>query len=105
VERFQLEDVAARLGPGGYEIVFDSPALELGVYVLIAPEPDDQEPHDQDEIYVVLDGTGTLTVADEEAELHRGDAAFVAAETEHRFSAYQRLIVLVLFDKTTGPGK
>jgi mannose-6-phosphate isomerase-like protein (cupin superfamily) len=105
VERFQLEAVAARLGPGGYEVFFDSPALELGVYVLIAPEPDDQEPHDQDEIYVVLDGTGVLTVAGEETELRRGDAAFVAAGTEHRFSAYERLILFVLFDKTTGPAK
>jgi mannose-6-phosphate isomerase-like protein (cupin superfamily) len=105
VERFHLEDVAGRLGPGGYEVVFDSPALELGVYVLVAPEPDGQEPHDQDEIYVVLEGTGVLTVAGEEMELHRGDAAFVPAETEHRFSAYQRLILLVLFDQTTGADK
>jgi mannose-6-phosphate isomerase-like protein (cupin superfamily) len=105
VERFQLEDVAARLGPGGYEVVFDSPAIELGVYVLVAPQPDEQEPHDWDEIYVVLEGSGVLTVAGEEVELNRGDAAFVAAGTEHRFSAYQRLSLLVLFDKTTGPGK
>jgi len=105
VDPFRLEEVAARLGPGGYEVVFDSPALELGVYVLIAPKADEQEPHDQDEIYVVLEGTGVLTVAGEEMELHRGDAAFVAAGTEHRFSAYQRLILFVLFDKTTGPGK
>lgn len=103
MERFQLEEVAARLGPGGYEVVFDSPAIELGVYVLLAPEPDDQEPHDQDEIYVVLEGAGVLTVAGAETELGRGDAAFVAAGTEHSFSAYQRLILLVLFDKTTGP--
>jgi mannose-6-phosphate isomerase-like protein (cupin superfamily) len=105
VERFQLEEVAARLGPGGYEVVFDSPAIELGVYVLVAPQPDEQEPHDQDEIYVVLEGSGVLTVAGEEVELNRDDAAFVAAGTEHRFSAYQRLTLLVLFDRTTGPGK
>jgi mannose-6-phosphate isomerase-like protein (cupin superfamily) len=105
VDRFHLEDVAARLGPGGYEVVFDSPAIELGVYVLVAPQPDEQEPHDQDEIYVVLEGSGVLTVAGEEVELNRGDAAFVAAGTEHRFSAYQRLTLLVLFDKITGHGK
>ena len=105
MDRFRLEEVAARLGPGGYEIVFDSPAIELGVYVLVAPQPDEQEPHDRDEIYVVLEGSGVLTVAGEEVELNRGDAAFVAAGTEHRFSAYQRLSLLVLFDKTTGPGK
>ena len=105
MEPFHLEDVAARLGPGGYEVFFDSPALELGVYVLVAPEPDGQEPHDQDEVYVVLEGTGVLTVAGEEMELQRGDAAFVAAGTEHRFSAYQRLTLLVLFDKTTSPAE
>jgi mannose-6-phosphate isomerase-like protein (cupin superfamily) len=105
MDRFRLEEVAARLDPGGYEVVFDSPAIELGIYVLVAPQPDEQQPHDQDEIYVVLEGTGVLTVADEEVELNRGDAAFVAAGTEHRFSAYQRLTLLVLFDKTTGPGK
>jgi mannose-6-phosphate isomerase-like protein (cupin superfamily) len=105
VERFQLEEVAAGLGPGGYDVFFDSSAIELGVYVLVAPQPDEQEPHDRDEIYVVLEGSGVLTVAGEEVELNRGDAAFVAAGTEHRFSAYQRLSLLVLFDKTTGPGR
>jgi mannose-6-phosphate isomerase-like protein (cupin superfamily) len=101
VEPFHLEDVASRLAPGGYEVFFDSPSLELGAYVLVAPEPDEQEPHDQDEVYVVLEGTGVLTVAGEEMELQHGDAAFVAAGTEHRFGAYQRLTLLVLFDKTT----
>jgi len=40
----------------GYEVVYESEAVELGVYVLVAPEPDDQEPHEWDEIYVVLEG-------------------------------------------------
>ena len=30
---------------GGYEIVHESPGLEIGVYVLVAPEPDRQQPH------------------------------------------------------------
>lgn len=101
MERFDLGDVAARLGPGGYEIFFDSPTVELGVYELVAPEPDNQEPHEHDEIYLVLDGAAVLTAAGEETELRRGDAAFVAAGTEHRFSAYERLTLFVLFDKTT----
>lgn len=104
MERFELDAVAGRLEPGGYEIFFDSPTLELGVYVLAAPEPDRQEPHDRDELYVVLSGTGTLTVAGESAEVGPGDAAFVAARTEHGFSAYERLVLLVLFDNTTRSG-
>ena len=43
---------------GGYEIVHESPGLEIGVYVLVAPEPDHQQPHADDEVYVVLEGRG-----------------------------------------------
>ena len=41
-------------GNGGYEVVHESPGLEVGVYVLVAPEPDRQQPHEDDELYVVL---------------------------------------------------
>ena len=54
---------------GGYEVVLDTPGLELGVYVLIAPEADKQQPHEDDEVDVVLEGTGTLTVDGTEVRL------------------------------------
>jgi len=101
VDRFELGEIARLLRPGGYEIFLESPTIELGVYVLVAPEPDMQEPHDRDEVYVVLEGSGTLTVAGKDLPLGRDDAAFVAAGTDHRFSAYDRLTLFVLFDNTT----
>ena len=101
MDRFALQDVAARLPPGGYEVFFDTPSLELGVYVLVAPDPDNQEPHDRDEVYVVLEGEGVLTVEGEEQRLGPGDAAFVAAGDDHRFSGFERLVLFVLFDNTT----
>ena len=82
---------------GGYEIVHESPGLELGVYVLVAPEPDRQQPHADDEVYVVLEGSGVLEVAGEQQPLAEGQAAFVPARVEHRFSAYEQLSVLVIF--------
>ena len=47
-----FDSVRRRLaaGEGGYEIVHTSPGLELGVYVLVAPEPDRQQPHEDDEV-------------------------------------------------------
>lgn len=84
-------------GSGGYEIVHESPGLEIGVYVLVAPEPDRQQPHDRDEVYVVLDGRGTLQVEDESLDLAEGDAAFVPAGADHRFTGYEGLSVLVVF--------
>ena len=99
---FDVRHVAERLaaGNGGYEIVHESPGVEVGVYVLVAPEPDRQQPHEWDEIYVVLGGNGVLTVEDEDISLGEGGAVFVRAGAEHRFSAYEHLAVIVLFDKS-----
>ena len=84
---------------GGYEVVHRSAGLELGVYVLVAPEPDRQQPHEDDEVYVVLEGTGTLEVEGEFVELREGHAVFVPAQAEHRFTGYEQLSVLVIFEK------
>ena len=98
---FEIAAVKQRLGEagGGYEVVHESAGLELGVYVLVAPEPDRQQPHADDEIYVVLEGRGTLEVAGEQVPMAEGDAVFVEAGAEHRFTAYEQLSVLVLFER------
>jgi mannose-6-phosphate isomerase-like protein (cupin superfamily) len=83
---------------GGYEVVHASPGLELGVYVLMAPEADRQQPHDYDEVYVVLEGSGVLEVEGEQTALREGEALFVAAGAEHRFVAYEQLALLVVFN-------
>jgi mannose-6-phosphate isomerase-like protein (cupin superfamily) len=84
---------------GGYEIVHESPGLELGVYTLVAPEPDRQQPHADDEVYVVLEGSGMLEVEGESVPVSEGAAVFVEAGAEHRFTAYEQLSVLVIFDR------
>jgi len=98
---FDIASVQQRLaaGNGGYEVVHSSPSVELGVYVLVAPEPDRQQPHEDDEIYVVLEGTGVLEVEGEQVELREGHAVFVPAGAEHRFVGYERLSVLVIFER------
>ena len=99
-DSIDIEAAKARLlETGGYEIVHESPGLEIGVYVLVAPEPDRQQPHDDDEVYVVLEGTGTLEVEGQRVDLRVGQAAFVPAGADHRFVGYEQLSVLVIFDK------
>ena len=49
----------------------------------------------------MLEGTGTLQVEDEEIDLVEGQAMFVAAHAEHRFTAYERLSLLVIFTRPT----
>ena len=98
---FDVEDVKQRLvaGKGGYEIVHESPGLEIGVYVLVAPEPDRQQPHEDDEVYVVLEGSGALEIEGTPVDLREGHAIFVPAGAEHRFVGYEHLAVLVIFER------
>ena len=98
---FDVREVAERLAAadGGYEIVHESPGLQVGVYVLVAPEPDRQQPHEWDELYVVLEGRGTLEVEDEFFELEEGGSVYVKAGADHRFTGYEGLSLLVIFDK------
>jgi mannose-6-phosphate isomerase-like protein (cupin superfamily) len=99
---FGIREVQQRLAAasgGGYEVVHRSPGLELGVYVLVAPEPDTQQPHDDDEVYVVLEGRGTLEVEGRSFPVGEGDALFVEAGADHRFTAYESLTLLVIFTR------
>jgi len=65
--------------------------------VLVAPEPDRQQPHEDDELYIVLEGHGTLDVEGETLSLREGETAFVPAGAEDRFTGYEQLSVLVVF--------
>jgi len=96
---FDVDEAKRRLQAtgGGYEVVHESPGLELGVYVLVAPEPDRQQPHEDDEVYVVLEGYGVLEIEGAEHPLSAGQAIFVPAGADHRFTAYEQLAVLVTF--------
>jgi len=104
-EPFDVSGVKDRLaaGTGGYEIVHRSEGLELGVYVLVAPEADHQQPHRDDEVYVVLEGSGVLEVEGKRVELREGHAVFVPAGAEHRFVGYEQLSVLVIFERKPQP--
>ncbi|MBI1777353.1 MAG: cupin domain-containing protein [Proteobacteria bacterium] len=62
---------------------FDTGAIELRHY---APKGvDNQVPHDQDELYVVISGTGSFKRAGETVPFAAGDVLFAAAHEEHRF--------------------
>jgi mannose-6-phosphate isomerase-like protein (cupin superfamily) len=101
VHAFEISAVRERLreAGGGYEVVHESAGVEIGVYVLVAPEPDRQQPHDDDEIYVVLEGAGVLQVEGAEVAVREGSAVFVEAGADHRFTAYENLSVLVVFER------
>ena len=57
--------------------------------LLFKPEGRDvQQPHRQDEIYIVRSGTGTFSKGGEVRAFGPGDAIFVEAGAEHRFESF-----------------
>ncbi len=85
-ERLTLQNAQRASGDsvdGLYGVMLENGSMELGYY-----QPrgiDEQSPHDQDEIYIVQTGSGTLVRGDETFSFGPGDALFVAAGVEHRF--------------------
>ena len=61
--------------------------MRVGVY---APRPphDPQSPHDQDEIYIVIAGSGTFAKGEERRPFRAGDVIFVEAGIPHRFEGF-----------------
>jgi mannose-6-phosphate isomerase-like protein (cupin superfamily) len=74
------------------------PAMSLGTYSIAAGGTDDQVPHREDEIYVVVSGRATLLVDGERIDVATGSAVYVSAGREHRFTdVVEDLTVLVVF--------
>ena len=70
------------------EGVWDIEAFKNGSMSLIyfAPEGADyQTPHDQDELYFVLEGNGEIEIEDVIHPFKKGSSIFVAAGQKHRF--------------------
>ena len=85
-------------GPGGerFARVFGHGSMEVEIY---APRGTDQQtPHSRDELYVVVDGSGTFVHDTERQTFGPGDVLFVSAGVEHRFEDFtDDLAVWVVF--------
>ncbi len=75
-----------------------APALSVGTYSVPAGGVDDQVPHAEDEVYVVLAGRGAFTSGRKTVDVEAGTVLFVPAHEEHRFhDVSEDLAVLVMF--------
>lgn len=77
--------------------------LSVGTYVIPAGGSDPQDPHTEDEIYVVSSGRGVLAGPDERIEVSPGSVVFVAAGEQHRFEQVdEELVLIVVFGPAEG---
>jgi mannose-6-phosphate isomerase-like protein (cupin superfamily) len=97
---FELRDLETRRKQSGklYHEFLRVPALSAGLYRLEAGAADPQQPHAEDEVYVVMAGRGAIIVGDERREVGVGSVVFVPRTMPHRFvDIAEALEVLVLF--------
>ena len=74
------------------------PAISGGLYTLPIGGTDLQQPHSEDEVYIVLEGLAQIQIGDQDYPVKSGDTIFVPALTQHRFhSILEELRVIVVF--------
>ena len=78
-------------------------ALSLGTYSIPAGAADEQQPHTEDEIYVVVSGRGNFEADGQRVPVGPGSTLYVPARQPHRFlDVTQDLAVVVVFAPPEG---
>lgn len=78
-------------------------ALSLGTYSIPAGSVDGQEPHTEDEIYVVVTGRGAFEAGGSRVDVGPGTTLYVPADEVHRFvDVTEDLAVVVVFAPPEG---
>lgn len=94
---------AQRVAGRPYLELLRSDALSTGLYVLPPGAVDEQQPHGEDEVYVVAAGGSLFTAGSETREIRAGDVLFVAAGVPHRFhDITEELRLIVVFAPPEG---
>ncbi len=103
--RITVAEMMAKL-PGlkgeQYALGMTHGTMDLLIY---APkEKDLQTPHDKDEVYIVVTGTGIFFDGKQRYTFKQGDVLFVPAKTEHRFENFSKDFVtwVVFYGKEGG---
>lgn len=78
-------------------------SLSVGTYSLRAGATDPQQPHSEDEVYLISAGRGQFTSGGRTIEVEAGMVLYVAAHEPHRFhDVTEDLTVLVFFGPAEG---
>jgi mannose-6-phosphate isomerase-like protein (cupin superfamily) len=101
-----LDDLLSAQGDQTYREYLRVPALSAGLFAVRTGHDDRQQPHLQDEVYVVLGGRAALEVDGTPTPVAAGSIAYVPARLPHRFvDISEDLRVVVLFAPPEDPSE
>ena len=91
----RLSDAQSQIpGPNGERSVLVLKRGSLDVKLSLPLPPNEQTPHAQDEIYVVIRGRGVLVHDGNRDPFESGDVLFVAAGVEHHYEDFTNDLAL-----------
>jgi quercetin dioxygenase-like cupin family protein len=97
ITAFSLEQLRSKRDKSYLEFLH-VPSMSMGLYVLEAGATDPQNPHTEDEVYVVTSGKAKLRVGNDVHPVEAGSIVHVNANVEHKFfEIEERLETLVFF--------
>jgi len=100
-QTFDLKEIRKTLESGkvSYKEFLKVPSLSCGLYHLPAGSQDMQTPHDEDEVYLVLEGKAMMKTGNEPEplEVTAGTVLFVRATETHSFFEIEEDMTLMVF--------
>jgi quercetin dioxygenase-like cupin family protein len=100
---FRLNDLVAEGRNQRWQEFLRVASLSMGLYRLKAGQADEQRPHAEDEVYLVISGKASFRADGQDQAVAPGTLIFVERSAEHRFfDITEDLTVLVFFAPPEG---
>lgn len=97
---FQLDELVAKVEPNtlSFNEFLRTPSLSCSIYHLPVGSRDMASAHEEDELYLVLEGSAQLRIGEAEHRVARGTLMYVRAACDHAFfDIKEDLTVLAFF--------
>jgi len=98
MSRVSTTELASRLEQGEKSYVEVLSEKSMRVELARYPNPEPKTPHREDELYVILSGSGMVHVGTETYDVSEGDVVYVEQGVEHDFSEIEdEITALIVF--------
>ena len=96
---FNVDEYIEKIKNGNdyFHTFINRDTLAAGILVLQPREEDTQEPHESDEVYLILRGNGFLKIKDKDYPISKNKMYFVAKNIEHYFHGNSKELVVLYF--------
>jgi mannose-6-phosphate isomerase-like protein (cupin superfamily) len=95
----QLPEIMATMAPGATRLheILRTPSMSCSIYHLPAGSREMQSAHEEDELYLVLEGRARLRVEDEEHVVEKGSMMYVRTACDHAFFDIEEDLTVLAF--------